>query len=188
MHVWLFTQLTTWWLKKQTTGTLLPKSMKNQSRSWRSKPSIPSTCQLLNWVTLWCRRVMSCLRIQKSDPMDKHRLHTSAVESTVLLLRTCANRFGYLRERDLPVVLTLNQKSKNCWWFRYENGTVKFARTKLTRIVLCDPTFITNINGWYNEIYRHRVIEDGLMFLNTLDNIGNSPEPNLTVLWTDKLP
>jgi len=34
----------------------------------------------------------------------------------------------------------------------------------------------------------HRVTKMDFRFLNTLDNIGNSPEPNLTVLWTDKLP
>ena len=35
---------------------------------------------------------------------------------------------------------------------------------------------------------RNRVTKMDYRFLNTLDNVGNSPEPNLTVLWTDKLP
>ncbi|WP_330848212.1 pyruvate formate lyase family protein, partial [Streptococcus suis] len=45
----------------------------------------------------------------------------------------------------------------------------------------------TSMAGMGND-GRHRVTKMDYRFLNTLDNIGNSPEPNLTVLWSDQLP
>ena len=67
--------------------------------------------------------------------------------------------------------------------------TVKFARQKaFDEIYSGDPTFITiSMSGMGND-GRHRVTKMDYRFLHTLDNIGNAPEPNLTVLWTDKLP
>ncbi|HEW2301785.1 TPA: formate C-acetyltransferase [Streptococcus pneumoniae] len=67
--------------------------------------------------------------------------------------------------------------------------TVKFARTKAyDQLYSGDPTFITTSMAGMGNDGRHRVTKMDYRFLNTLDNIGNSPEPNLTVLWTDKLP
>ncbi|MBF0805620.1 MULTISPECIES: formate C-acetyltransferase [unclassified Streptococcus] len=67
--------------------------------------------------------------------------------------------------------------------------TVKFARTKAyDQLYSGDPTFITTSMAGMGADGRHRVTKMDYRFLNTLDNIGNSPEPNLTVLWTDKLP
>lgn len=67
--------------------------------------------------------------------------------------------------------------------------TVKFARTKaFDEIYSGDPTFLTTSMAGMGNDGRHRVTKMDFRFLNTLDNIGNSPEPNLTVLWTDKLP
>ena len=67
--------------------------------------------------------------------------------------------------------------------------TVKFARTKAyDQLYSGDPTFITTSMAGMGADGRHRVTKMDFRFLNTLDNIGNSPEPNLTVLWTDKLP
>ena len=67
--------------------------------------------------------------------------------------------------------------------------TVKFARTKAyDQLYSGDPTFITTSMAGMGNDGRHRVTKMDYRFLNTLDNIGNSPEPNLTVLWTDQLP
>ena len=67
--------------------------------------------------------------------------------------------------------------------------TVKFARQKaFDEIYSGDPTFITISMGGMGNDGRHRVTKMDYRFLHTLDNIGNAPEPNLTVLWTDRLP
>ena len=67
--------------------------------------------------------------------------------------------------------------------------TVKYARTKAyDELYSGDPTFITTSMAGMGNDGRHRVTKMDYRFLNTLDNVGNSPEPNLTVLWTDKLP
>lgn len=67
--------------------------------------------------------------------------------------------------------------------------TVKFARTKAyDELYSGDPTFLTTSMGGLGSDGRHRVTKMDYRFLNTLDNIGNAPEPNLTVLWSDKLP
>lgn len=67
--------------------------------------------------------------------------------------------------------------------------TVKFARTKsFDEIYSGDPTFLTVSMAGMGNDSRHRVTKMDYRFLNTLDNIGNSPEPNLTVLWSDQLP
>ena len=67
--------------------------------------------------------------------------------------------------------------------------TVKFARQNaFDEIYSGDPTFITISMGGMGNDGRHRVTKMDYRFLHTLDNIGNAPEPNLTVLWTDRLP
>lgn len=67
--------------------------------------------------------------------------------------------------------------------------TIKFARPKaFDEIYSGDPTFLTiSLAGLSND-NSHRVTKMDYRFLNTLDTIGNAPEPNLTVLWSDKLP
>ena len=51
-----------------------------------------------------------------------------------------------------------------------------------------DPTWVTESLGgvWGNG--KHKVTKTTYRFLQTLYNLGPSPEPNLTVLWSDKLP
>ncbi|MEH0155688.1 formate C-acetyltransferase [Limibacter armeniacum] len=51
-----------------------------------------------------------------------------------------------------------------------------------------DPTWVTEaIGGMYND-GRTKVTKTSFRFLQTLYNLGPSPEPNLTVLWSDNLP
>lgn len=51
-----------------------------------------------------------------------------------------------------------------------------------------DPTWLTESLGgvWLNG--QHKVTKTTYRFLQTLYNLGPSPEPNLTVLWSQKLP
>lgn len=51
-----------------------------------------------------------------------------------------------------------------------------------------DPTWITEAIGGMGTDGRSLVTKTSFRFLNTLINLGSSPEPNLTVLWSNKLP
>lgn len=51
-----------------------------------------------------------------------------------------------------------------------------------------DPTWVTEAIGGLWRDGRHKITKTAFRFLQTLYNLGPSPEPNLTVLWSDKLP
>lgn len=51
-----------------------------------------------------------------------------------------------------------------------------------------DPTWVTESLGGILKDGRTKVTKTSYRFLQTLYNLGASPEPNLTVLWSDQLP
>lgn len=51
-----------------------------------------------------------------------------------------------------------------------------------------DPTWVTEAIGGMFEDGRTKVTKTSFRFLNTLYNLGPSPEPNMTILWSDELP
>ena len=51
-----------------------------------------------------------------------------------------------------------------------------------------DPTWVTEAIGGNLADGRHKVTKTSFRFLQTLYNLGASPEPNLTVLWSPRLP
>lgn len=51
-----------------------------------------------------------------------------------------------------------------------------------------DPMWITEAIGGIGEDGRHRVTKTCYRMLHTLYNLGSSAEPNLTILWSERLP
>ncbi len=51
-----------------------------------------------------------------------------------------------------------------------------------------DPMWITEAVGGMGEDGRTLVTKNSYRVLNTLYNLGSAPEPNLTILWSEKLP
>ena len=75
-----------------------------------------------------------------------------------------------------------------------DHMTMKFRMVKFARIPSYnnlfsgDPVWATLEVGGLGMDGRHMVTKNDFRFLHTLENMGPSPEPNLTVLYTSKLP
>lgn len=66
---------------------------------------------------------------------------------------------------------------------------VKFARTpEYNELFSGDPTWVTESIGGMGVDGRTLVTKNSFRYLHTLENLGTAPEPNLTVLWSKRLP
>ncbi len=66
---------------------------------------------------------------------------------------------------------------------------VRFLRTpSYNELFSGDPTWVTEAIGGMGEDGRTLVTKNSFRILNTLYTLGPAPEPNLTVLWSERLP
>ena len=93
-------------------------------------------------------------------------------------------------ERDLEKgLLNEGQAQELIDHFVMKLRLVKFMRTpEYNELFSGDPTWVTEAIGGMGEDGRPLVTKTAFRMLNTLDNLGHSPEPNLTILWSKDLP
>ena len=93
-------------------------------------------------------------------------------------------------ERDLAEgTITESEAQEIIDHFVMKLRMVVFARTPdYNQIFAGDPTWITESIGGVATDGKPLVTKMSYRYLNTLNNIGAAPEPNLTVLWSEQLP
>ncbi len=93
-------------------------------------------------------------------------------------------------ERDLAKgLITESQAQEFIDHFIMKLRIVKFMRTKeYNELFSGDPTWVTEVIGGMGVDGRTLVTKSSFRILHTLDNLGPAPEPNLTVLWSKRLP
>ena len=93
-------------------------------------------------------------------------------------------------ERDLKRgAITEEQAQEIIDQFIMKLRIVKFMRIKeYNELFSGDPTWVTESIGGMGVEGRTLVTKNSFRVLHTLENLGPAPEPNLTVLWSTRLP
>ena len=93
-------------------------------------------------------------------------------------------------ERDLRAgTLTESEAQELIDHFVMKLRVVKFMRIKeYNELFSGDPTWVTETIGGMGIDGRTLVTKNSFRILHTLVNLGPAPEPNLTVLWSERLP
>ncbi len=93
-------------------------------------------------------------------------------------------------ERDIQAgIITEDEAQEYIDHFVMKLRMVRHLRMEAyEQIFAGDPTWVTESIGGMLVDGRSKVTKTSFRFLNTLYNLGPSPEPNITILWSNSLP